>query len=97
MGSGINSSAQGKYQGLGAGGDVEVKSLGFKPKVLKIRSDQGEVVMQEGMPGAWFQTDAAVPSYLADGLVELTEFGFKVSGNTAGINTAAKDYYFEAY
>ena len=98
MGSGLNSSAQGKYLGVGSGGAGLVQvQLGFKPKVLKLRSTEGEVVLHEGMPGAWRQTDAAVPSFLADGAVELQEFGFQVKGNVVGINTSAKEYFYEAY
>lgn len=94
MGSGINSSAQGKY--TGSASDQEFKP-GFKPKVVKIRSAEGEAVFHEGMPGAWYQTDAAVPSFLAADALELTEFGFKVKGGVAGVNTDAAAYYYEAY
>ena len=98
MGSGNNSTAQGKYVGVGAGGNgfVEV-TLGFKPKVLKIRSVQAEVVLHQSMPGAWKQLDSGVPAFLNDGDVLLTEFGFKVTGNIVGINTSAVEYFYEAY
>lgn len=92
MGSGINSSAQGKY--VGNATEQEIKP-GFKPKVVKIRSAAGEVVFHEGMPNAWKQTDTAVPAFVAG--VEFTEFGFKVSGTDAAINANAANYYYEAY
>lgn len=96
MGSGVNSSGQGKYVGNGGSEDQEIKP-GFKPKVLKIRSDEGEVVLHKTMSGAWFQTNSAAPTFLAASALELTEFGFKVSGNVVGVNTDAKEYFYEAY
>lgn len=98
MGSGVNSSAQGKYTGNGSATAQVIKdNLGFQPKVLKIRSVVGEVVLQEGMPGAWKQTDGAVPSFMAAGALELTEFGFQIASADAGLNSNAVDYYYEAY
>lgn len=96
MGSGLNFSAQGKYVGNGGSSPIEIKP-GFKPKVVKIRSAAGEVVMHETMPGAWKQTDAAVPSFLAAAALSLEEFGFKVTGSDAALNAASADYYYEMY
>ena len=93
-----NGNAQGKYVGNGSATLQVIKDgLGFKPKVLKIRSVVGEVVLQEGMPGAWKQLDTAVPAFLAATALEFHEFGFQIASADAGLNSNGVDYYYEAY
>lgn len=92
MGSGINSSAQGKYEGNAT--ELEIKP-GFKPKKVKIWSANGSAEMIEGMTSAAKRVVAGDLTFVAG--LEFTEFGFKVSGSDACLNANAVAYYYECY
>lgn len=97
MGSGINSSAQGKYVGNGTSGASvqEIKELGFQPKKMKIWSANGSAEKIEGMAQAAKRVVAGDLTFV-DGL-EFTEFGFKLTGDDVCLNDDGVTYYYEAY
>lgn len=92
MGSGINSSAQGKYTGNGT--EIEIKP-GFQPKKIEIYSANGSAHKHELMPQTAKRVVAGDLTYV-DGL-ELTEFGFKITGSDVVLNGNGVEYYYECY
>ena len=96
MGSGINSSAQGKYVGNGTGAtsEQEIKP-GFQPKKIKIWSANGSAEFFEGMASVAKRVIAGDLTFV--GGIEFTEFGFKVVGEDVCINDDGVTYNYEAY
>lgn len=95
MGSGINSSAQGKYVGDGVG-PIAIKP-GFEPKSVKIFSANGVAQAGTAQGGKVFKQDVAGAMTVLTAGLTLGEFGFEVSGADAVLNAAAVEYYYECY
>lgn len=86
----------GKYVG-NASATLRAIECGFKPKVVKIYSLAGEVVLQEGMPGAWKQVDSGIPTTLSAAALKFSETGFEIASTDAALNGSSTDHWFEAY
>jgi len=94
MGSGVNSSSQGKYVGNGGSAAIEIKP-GFKPKTIKIMSVNGQAKFIAHMPKAMKIANGGANA-LIDGL-EAKEFGFEVTGSETVLNANGVEYYYECY
>lgn len=99
MGSGVNSSAQGKYtgNGTGASSEQEIKTLGFQPKYMRIESANGSAEFWAGKTGGISKRVVAGDlTFLASGL-EFTEFGFKLTGDDVCLNDDGVVYDYSCY
>jgi len=96
MGSGINSSAQGKYTGNGGSAPIEIKP-GFQPKSVKIFSANGKADAGEASGEKVFkQVAAGTLTVLTAGLA-ISEYGFTISGSDVVLNANGVEYYYECY
>lgn len=96
MGSGINSSAQGKYTGNGGSAPIEIKP-GFEPKSVKIFSANGAAQAGGVQGGKVFKQDVAGAMTVLTAGLAIGEFGFTVSGSDAVLNANGVEYYYECY
>lgn len=93
MGSGVNSSVQGKYVGTG-GAKVEIRP-GFEPKTIKILSVNGQAKFIAGMPSAMKIVNGGANALVAG--LSTDEHGFDVEGAEASLNANGVEYFYEAY